>query len=290
LLPSTVTWKIPAGRDAVFEFRVRRSMLLAVAFSLLLHLVALFFLEPQLMHPDAPSAQATPITVRLNLPDKPKALLPPPLPSAEPRPEPKPGAKPAPKTARKSPQPEVLATKKPTPNTVEAPASRPVEPTPSPQPVKPGAPTDMMSYVNAARERNRLAEMDAERANAEAAARERKPGEDEVRNEIIKRNMQSGTNGIFQIVNMNARSAQFTFKGWINDYSTARRELIQVEAAPGEDIKRVVVRKMIELIRRYYSGDFNWESQRLGRVVVLSARKEDSDGLEDFLIIEFFGR
>jgi hypothetical protein len=286
LLPSTVTWKIPAGRDAVFEFRVRRSMLLAVAFSLLLHLVALFFLAPQLMHPGAPSAQATPITVHLNLPDKPQALPPPPLPPSEPQAE----SKPAPKTARKSPPPEVLATKKPTPNAVEAPSSRLVEPTPLPLPAKPGAPTDMMSYVNAARERSRLAEMDAERANAEAAARERKPGEDEVRNEIIRRNMQSGTNGIFQIVNMNARSAQFTFKGWINDYSTARRELIQVEAGPDEDIKRVVVRKMIELIRRYYSGDFNWESQRLGRVVVLSARKEDSEGLEDFLILEFFGR
>jgi hypothetical protein len=46
---------------------------------------------------------------------------------------------------------------------------------------------------------------------------------------------------------------------------------------------------MIELIRQYHKGDFNWESYRLDRVVVLSARSEDSKGLEDFLIREFFG-
>ncbi|MDP2762540.1 MAG: hypothetical protein Q8O64_19435 [Sideroxyarcus sp.] len=33
----------------------------------------------------------------------------------------------------------------------------------------------------------------------------------------------------------------------------------------------------------------NWESLRLERVVVLSARMEDNEGLEDFLIREFFG-
>ena len=38
-----------------------------------------------------------------------------------------------------------------------------------------------------------------------------------------------------------------------------------------------------------YSGDFRWESHRLGRIVILSARPEDSEGLEDFLIREFFG-
>ena len=47
--------------------------------------------------------------------------------------------------------------------------------------------------------------------------------------------------------------------------------------------------RMIELIRTHYSGDFRWESHRLGRVVVLSARPEDNEGLEDFLVREFFG-
>ena len=46
---------------------------------------------------------------------------------------------------------------------------------------------------------------------------------------------------------------------------------------------------MIELIRRYYKGDFNWESHRLGRVVVLSAAPEHNDELEAYLMREFFG-
>ena len=45
---------------------------------------------------------------------------------------------------------------------------------------------------------------------------------------------------------------------------------------------------MIELIRRYYTGNFNWESQRLDRVIVLSARPEDNEGLEGFMLKEFF--
>jgi hypothetical protein len=45
---------------------------------------------------------------------------------------------------------------------------------------------------------------------------------------------------------------------------------------------------MIELIRKHYSGDFNWDSRRLGRVVVLSARIEDTASLEGFMMKEFF--
>jgi hypothetical protein len=47
------------------------------------------------------------------------------------------------------------------------------------------------------------------------------------------------------------------------------------------------VRRMIELIREHYQANFSWDSHRLGRVVTLSARKEDSTGLEDFLLSEF---
>ena len=50
-----------------------------------------------------------------------------------------------------------------------------------------------------------------------------------------------------------------------------------------------IIRRMIELIRKHFKGDFNWESHRLNRVIVLSARIDDNDGLEDFLMLEFFG-
>jgi hypothetical protein len=88
---------------------------------------------------------------------------------------------------------------------------------------------------------------------------------------------------------MGMRTAQFLFRAWRIDSSNPRREVIEVTAGPDGDIQRAVARKMIELIREYHKEDFNWESFRLDRVVVLSARPEDSRGVEDFLIREFFG-
>jgi hypothetical protein len=151
-------------------------------------------------------------------------------------------------------------------------------------------PADLMAYVNAVRERRRAAEMSAEREYAQAKANERVPSADEIRMANIMRNLQpQGTNGVFQIVSMGLRSAKYSFRGWTKDAGSARRELIEVDAGPNGDVERAIVRSMIELIRKYYKGDFNWESQRLNRVVIMSARMEDNAGLEDFLIREFFG-
>lgn len=155
---------------------------------------------------------------------------------------------------------------------------------------KPAPPTDLMAYINAARDRRRAAEMEAERKNAEARANERAPTDDEVRMANVRRNLQpQGTNGVFQVVRIGARTAQYSFRGWTTNFSNSRRELIEVEAGPDGNVERAIVRSMIELIRKYYKGDFNWESLRLDRMVTLSARMEDNTGLEDFLMREFFG-
>lgn len=151
-------------------------------------------------------------------------------------------------------------------------------------------PTDLMAYINAARERHRAAEMSAEREYAEARSREREPSDDEIRMAKIMRNLQpQGTNGVFQIISVGDRTARYSFRGWTKDASSARREVIEVDAGPNGDVEREIVRSMITLIRRYFKDLFNWESQRLDRVVVLSARMEDNEGLEDFLMREFFG-
>jgi hypothetical protein len=63
---------------------------------------------------------------------------------------------------------------------------------------------------------------------------------------------------------------------------------MDVTAGADGDIELAVANKMIEIIRREYSGDFNWESQRLGRVLVLSARMRDNDELVAVLKQEFF--
>ena len=57
----------------------------------------------------------------------------------------------------------------------------------------------------------------------------------------------------------------------------------------GGDVDLAIVKRMIELIRTHYNGDFRWDSHYLGRVVVLSARPDDQVELEAFLVREFFG-
>lgn len=148
-----------------------------------------------------------------------------------------------------------------------------------------GAPKDFMSFVQAKRQHNQELEESAARENAEA----RGPSADELRDQNIARNLQQGgTSGIFEIKSKSIHTAQFSFKGWKNPDSIPKVEIIDVEAGADGDIDSAIVKKMIEIIRREYQGDFNWESQRLGSVIVLSARLSDNSGLEEFLKKEFF--
>ena len=64
--------------------------------------------------------------------------------------------------------------------------------------------------------------------------------------------------------------------------------MIQVEQGSEADIRIAVVKKMIVIIRQHTQEDFTWESHRLGRTIHLSARPEDSAGLQQFLLREFF--
>jgi len=76
----------------------------------------------------------------------------------------------------------------------------------------------------------------------------------------------------------------------VADVGPILRTFAAVEAGPDGDLERAVVRRMIALIREHYSGNFQWESYRLDRVLVLSAAPEDNEGLEEFLLREFFQR
>jgi len=55
------------------------------------------------------------------------------------------------------------------------------------------------------------------------------------------------------------------------------------------DVDKAIVDSMIAIIRQNVTGDFTFDSQRLGRVVTLSARVQDNAGLQAFLLREFFG-
>ena len=272
--------------DKHFRLNISRNTLIAALVSLLIHALILIFVLPTLKQ--APELAPPPFEVVLAQPEQ--AEIPPvPLPETlpqEPIPElpvqpikkPKVMTKPVTKTPKATDfsVPKVLTTPKP------AADSLPTDPD--------DKPTDMLAYVNKKRADRNAQESDAARINAEAVAKERGPSEEERRDAKIKSNFQNGTNGIFEITSLSNSSATFTFLGWVGDFSASHRQYFNVEASRGEDVRRVMIRRMISLIREHYQGDFNWESHRMARTIVLSARPEDSSGLEDFLMLEFFGQ
>jgi hypothetical protein len=152
-------------------------------------------------------------------------------------------------------------------------------------------PADLSEYINQRRpQQNRPAGIFDGIENTRNTSKEPQPSTEEIRLARVKRNLQlPGTSGIFQITKIGPRYAQFSFRAWTTGISNPRRELIEVKAGPDEDIERAIIRRMIQLIRQYHQEDFNWESHRLNRVIVLSARPGDNEGLENFLMREFFG-
>ena len=116
----------------------------------------------------------------------------------------------------------------------------------------------MMAYVNQQRARRATQESDAARINSEATAKELGPSAEQKRDANIKRNFETGVNGIFEITSLEAKTASFSFNGWTNNFSSARREFFEVQASSGQDVRLVMIKKMISLIRQHYKGDFNW--------------------------------
>lgn len=248
--------------------RVRPIDIAAVA-SVVLHLL-FFALAPHKppAEPPGPQAQA-PLNVVLAPPQAEPvqpAVAEPPAPAAR-----------APMIAR---APAPLPPRFPPPPLAPPVASAPP---PVPEPQAPPAPqVDMMAAIEARRSQRRAADAAAARGAPATAP------------DPASRNLQTlsgreGVGGVFQVLRKSLRSGEFAFNGWRPDSSRQWREVIEVEAKPGEDIELAMVRRMIELIRGHYTGDFHWESHRLGRTVVLSARPDDQAGLEEFLTREFFG-
>lgn len=262
--------------------RAYRNMGLAVGLSLLTH--ALVFMIPVRERVatmvEQASAPGLPLAVRLLPSEEPATVAAQAVPETLP-----PTSTPVPRARREVRQPHA--------ETAMARAAPAPEPAPFrvPEPASPPAPTfDMAALIQANRERRRAAEA--------AAAPRRGPGREPSAEEVslanINRNLQSlsrsdGTGGIFHIMRMGGQTAEFAFNGWNSERRGKWREFIEVQAGPDGDLERAVVRRMIGLIREHYTGDFRWESHRLGRVLVLSAAPADNEALEDFLLREFFG-
>ena len=261
------------------QVRARRRIVACVGLSLLIH--AVLFLAPHAVQDPIASSPAVrgPLTVHL------MRAPPPPVQAAVPQRDPVPKPRPVPR------RPAVIALSKPAPRSAPA-----IEPRPAPAEEPDSAPAmDMMTMLNAARERRRAAEESAARENAAAAANGREPSANEIAMANIKRDLQrqlgkrDGASGVFEILHKGTRTAQFAFHGWIPNSRNNWRETFDVDAGLGGDVDLAIVRRMIALIRKHYSGDFNWDSHRLGRIIVLSDRMSDNAALEAFLMREFFG-
>jgi len=94
--------------------------------------------------------------------------------------------------------------------------------------------------------------------------------------------------GIFQVQRLGIDNAEFLFFGWNKFINRNTQQLVEVRRGDNASIEIAVVRRMIAIIREHESGNFVWQSRRLGRDVSLSARMSDNAGLEDFMMNEFF--
>jgi hypothetical protein len=253
---------------------------ITIVLSVLIHIATLWELPPvDLRLPgDGEVPEKGPaLSLRLVPPGPPAALESPPSRAAAPPPAPRP--KPV---LRRPAAPPVIALKKPAP---DAPSVAPPV-TPAAKPAPPPMEGDMASYIEARR-----------RARGESSAAVE--DDDARRQRIIAGNLESTRNstfgydpsrggGVFQIERISQDYAEFIFNGWNRDILRNTTQLIEVRKGNNSDIRIAVVRRMIAIIREYKQDDFTWESQRLGRNLMLSARLRDNAGLEDFLMREFF--
>lgn len=254
----------------------RRRFALAVVVSLLLHVLVLG-LTPRKPSALAPGPMANaPLNVVIAPPaqSQPETSPEPPSEVVAEAPAPRPRPIPRPRTPPREPAPVT-------------PDPMPVIPVPLPRPLPiPAPPVDMLAAIEARRAQRRAADAAAARGPPVIA----KAPEDAAARNLATLSGREGVGGVFQILRIGTRTAEFAFNGWKPDARSQWREVIEVDAGLLGNVELAIIRRMIELIRTHYTGDFQWESHRLGRTITLSARPEDQPGLEDVLMKEFFGQ
>jgi len=195
-----------------------------------------------------------------------------------------------PKTTKPKSAPERVQVRR-LPNTITLPQEKPkpVE-TPKPEAKREPIPEnmDMQAFIEARRKQrgaqapsNATEESDDARGMRNALANiaaVNARGQDD-RNE---------TGGVFSVTNKTFASATVKFRGWNPNFKRRWLTQVNVELGSERDIETAIVKKMIELIRKEKTGDFEWDSHRLNRVVTMSARPQDTEALMAFLYKEMF--
>ena len=208
-------------------------------------------------------------------------------PAAESKPPPKPAPKAPAKPSRAAPPP-VIALNKPGPADSKPAPAAPAAPAATPQ-------NDLSALIEARRRARAASQPSAPAADASPT-----PAEDDIArsDRIVAANLGAKTEafgfdprnggGVFQIGSFNPDYADFKFYGWRQDIRRRAAQVFEVRKGNNADIGIAVVRKMIAIIREHETGKFSWQSQRLGRGLILSAAPADNAGLEEFLMAEFF--
>lgn len=280
-----------------------RSISLAAAVSALVHLLALWQTRPFVLHP-SPEADRFgegrgPLAVHILPPPpvRPPAVREPP-PGRVQRPAPPPRApRAAPAPPRKAKPPPVIA--------LDRPGARPRVPPPAPQakqpPARAPAGTDLSSDIEARRRAREASSPSLAFPDAQPQPQAAAEDANARANRLAAANLATGRaqafgydpnrgGGIFSLQHVAYDYAEFLFYGWNRDARRNTAQLIEVRKGNNPDIRLAVVRRMIAIIREYEQQDFLWESRRLGRYVTLSARPRDNDGLEEFMLAEFFAQ
>ena len=283
---------------------------IAAVLSLLVHIAALWILLPRLpllatdaREPGRTAALAVQLAPRTTRVADAAATAPPPpqavqrAPTAPVRPRQTP-VRPRP-VAPKATPPPVIALDKPAPRILESPpASEPLRapaPAVQPAPLPPAPAEDLTAYIEA----RRRARGEPSAPSADGTTKTAEENDIERRNRIVAANLgldrtptfghdPSNAGGIFQVTELHYDDARFYFFGFDKDIRRNAKQLIEVRKGDNSDIRIAVVRRMIAIIRESISGDFLWESQRLGRRFTLSARPGDNAGLEDFIMRDVF--
>jgi type IV secretory pathway VirB10-like protein len=271
---------LPGRKVVVYGEKGPNRTGIAVTIGLHLLLVAIYLLQPRTEHHAPPKSGAAVVWL-------------------PPMKENKPVAKPAeqaPKQTAKAAPPKFTPkqiTMPRLPNTITVPDVKPVEETPPPKPPKeeakaPPQEVDMAAYIEAQRKK-RGAPAQTDQAEESEAAR----GTRNALANIAAINGRGGqdpneTGGVFSVTNKTFSTADLKFRGWNPNFKRRWLTAVTVERGSEPDIETAIVKKMIELIRKEKTGDFEWDSHRLNRVVTLSARPQDTQELMNFLYKEMF--
>lgn len=196
--------------------------------------------------------------------------------------------KPVPKPSRSTPRPERVQIQR-LPDTITAPDEKPVDVANAEPTRAPPQEVDMAAYIEARRKQRGApagSDKPAEESDQARGMRNALANIAAVNGRGNEDRNESG--GVFSVSNKTFHSMDLKFRGWNPSFKRRWLTHLTVEQGSERDVETAVVKKMIELIRREKTGDFEWESHRLGRVVTMSARLQDTEQLTAFLFKEMF--